>query len=286
MKKVYLVLVLVVATIASYAQADSIKHWKFKGVNSLNFSQVSFSNWASGGENSVALNLLLNYDANYKKGTFTWNNNIILGYGLTRQGDEKTKKSDDRIDFSSKMGWQTGEHWSFSGLFTFKTQFAKGYKYPEKEYMSNLFSPAFFTLGLGMDYKPSKHFSLLMAPLSMKMTVVSDDELVENYGIDEGKNSRAEMGASVKAMFEKEVLTNVTLKSKLELFTNYLDHPEKIDMTWDVMVNMKINKYLATNFVVNMAYDDDVKTVDDGGVKGGPTIQYKQLLGVGLSYSF
>lgn len=286
MKKSCFILLIMAFSLFAKSQSDSIPNWNFKGINSLNFSQISFSNWASGGENSVSLNLLLNYDANYKKANFTWDNNLVLGYGLTRQGDEKLRKSDDRIDFSSKMGWKTSDHWSFSGLLTFKTQFAKGYKYPEDEYISNLLSPAFLTLGLGMDYKPNKHFSLLMAPLSMKMTIVSDDKLEESYGIDEGKNSREEMGASAKAMFEKEIFTNVTLKTKLELFMNYLDHPEKVDMTWDVMVNMKINKYLATNFIMNLAYDDDVKSIDDDGVRGGPSIQYKQLLGVGLSYSF
>jgi len=292
MKRILLAIILSVFVSGVFAQADTTKYWTIKGSNSLNFSQVSFRHWSAGGENSVALNLLLDYSANYKKDNYSWDNNLVIGYGLSRQGSEDVKKSDDRIDFSSKMGWQTSKHWYFSALLGFKTQFTKGYKYKEvdgreeREYLSNFMAPAYLIGGIGMDYKPVDYFSVLITPLTLKMTMVYDDDLVSAFGIDEGDNVKGEFGASIKAVFDKEVFTNVNLKSKLELFSNYTENFQNVDVLFDVIVNMKINSFLSTNFIVNMVYDDDVKTVKDDGSIVGPDIQYMQLFGLGLTYNF
>jgi len=286
MKKLIIGLLLSVFASGVFAQTDTTKYWTIKGKNSLNFSQVSFSHWSAGGENSISLNALIDYSANYKKGDFSWDNNMILGYGLTRQGDSKIKKSDDRIDLSTKCGWKAAKHWNVSAFLGFKTQFTQGFKYPERDVISDFMAPAYIVGGIGMDYKPCDYFSVLITPISGKMTIVNDDDLIETFGIDEGKNTRTEFGASLKAVFDKEIFTNVNLKSKLELFSNYLKNTKNIDVLWDVNLNMKINSFLSTNFVVNMIYDDDVKTVEDDGTTSGANIQYMQLFGLGLTYNF
>jgi len=292
MKKILLILLLSVAALVVFAQADTTKYWTIKGDNSLNFSQVSFKNWSAGGENSISLNLLLDYSANYKKNKLSWNNNMIIGYGLTRQGDMKTKKSDDRIDFSSMVGWKVSDHWDVSGFVGFKTQFSKGYKYSEvgglnvRNDISNFMAPAYVLAGVGMDYKPVDFFSLLISPATLKMTIVNVDEYVTIFGLDEGDNVKSEFGASVKAIFKKEIINNVTLKSKLELFTSYMDNIKNVDVLFDVVVNMKINSFLSTNLVLNMIYDDDVETVEEDGTIRGARLQYMQLFGLGLTYNF
>ena len=45
-------------------------------------TQVSLTNWAAGGDNSVAFDLQGTYQINYKKGKHLWNNRIELAYGL------------------------------------------------------------------------------------------------------------------------------------------------------------------------------------------------------------
>ena len=41
----------------------------------------------------------------------------------------------------------------------FRTQIAKGYKYPDKDHpISTFMAPAYLTTSLGMDYKPNKIF--------------------------------------------------------------------------------------------------------------------------------
>lgn len=276
----------------SFAQADTTRYWKIKGENSLNFSQISFKNWSAGGENSLSLNLLLDYSANYKKNNISWDNNLIIGYGLTKQGDAKVKKSDDRIDFSSMIGRKISKHWNVSGFMGFKSQFFKGYKYSEvngvsiRKDISDFMAPAYIVTGVGAEYKPFDFFSILILPVTLKMTVVNVDEYAVLFGLDEGDNVKYEFGGSMKASFNKEIITNVTLKSKLELFSNYISNAKNIDVLWDVAVHMKINNFLTTNFVVNMIYDDDVETVEEDGTISGARLQYMQLFGLGLTYNF
>lgn len=292
MKKLLLFVLMSFLALNSFAQADTTRYWKIKGENSLNFSQISFKNWSAGGENSLSLNLLLDYSANYKKNNISWDNNLIIGYGLTKQGDAKVKKSDDRIDFSSMIGRKISKHWNVSGFLGFKSQFFKGYKYSEvngvsiRKDISDFMAPAYIVTGVGAEYKPFDFFSILILPATLKMTVVNVDEYAVLFGLDEGDNVKYEFGGSMKASFNKEIITNVTLKSKLELFSNYTSNAKNIDVLWDVAIHMKINNFLTTNFVVNMIYDDDVETVREDGTISGARLQYMQLFGLGLTYNF
>lgn len=165
MKRIVLFLMIAGFFNLSHAQdADTL--WKVNGLTSLNFSQLSLSNWAAGGENSIAGNALVNLSANYqnREGLINWNNDLILGYGLLRQSDDPVRKSDDKIDLASKFGYKAREKWFYTGLFSFKTQFAEGYDDPgdvDRNVISNFLAPAYMNLSLGMDYKPNENSSLL-----------------------------------------------------------------------------------------------------------------------------
>lgn len=54
--------------------------WKYDGPASLNFSQVSLTNWAQGGESSYVINGLAAINLNYNEGGSSWNNSIDIGY--------------------------------------------------------------------------------------------------------------------------------------------------------------------------------------------------------------
>ncbi|HSH50676.1 MAG TPA: hypothetical protein VK982_03035 [Bacteroidales bacterium] len=81
-------------------------------------------------------------------------------------------------------------------------------------------------------------------------------------------------------------MENVTLKSTLGLFTNYLENPQNVDIDWKIAINMKINDYLSANLNTHLIYDDDIKTSDDEGNEQCPKIQFKEVFGVGLAYKF
>ncbi len=107
MKRIILISMLMGLFNLSHAQDDADTLWRVSGLTSLNFSQLSLTNWASGGENSVAVNALVNLAANYQNrdGHINWDNSLIMGYGSLRQADLGARKSDDKIDLASKFGY-------------------------------------------------------------------------------------------------------------------------------------------------------------------------------------
>lgn len=292
MKKIVLIASALCLSLNLIAQSETeAPLWKKSGDLTFNFSQVSFANWVAGGKNSVSGVTLFNYSANYAKERLNWDNTLNLGYGLLKEGTNDVIKSEDKMDLSSKLGYKMTEEgkWFYSGLFNFRSQFANGFKYPDTENkISTLFAPAYITLALGADYKPSDNFSLFLSPLSSKFTFVTDQELSDlgAFGVDPGKKFRAEMGGSLKSELKFPVVENVDVHTVLGLFSNYLNDPQNIDVNWDFRVNMKINKFLSANFITNMIYDHDIIVpIDDEGGKGR-RVQLKQLFGAGLSFKF
>lgn len=298
MKKIIFALAICIFATGLYAQesteADTL--WKFSGTTSLNLSQLSLTNWAAGGDNSLSGNALINLAANYAKDRTSWENTLTLGFGLIKQGDDPTRKSDDQIDLASKLGLKAADKWFYTGLLGFKTQFAQGYDNPgdaNRLKISNFMSPAYLNFSLGMDYKPSEVFSLFLSPVASKFTFVLDDELsaAGSFGLDPGQTSRAEFGAYIKMAFKKEILKNVTLDTKVDFFSNYLDQPQHVDVNWDLLLTFSINDYLSASLLTQLIYDYDIKFGTDTTGDGEPDtfdakVQFKELFGLGLSYSF
>lgn len=59
-----------------------------------------------------------------------------------------------------------------------------------------------------------------------------------------------------------------------------------IDVNWDVLISMKINKFLSATLNTTLKYDNDVKTFEDNGEKRGAKVQFKEILGIGVAYNF
>ena len=291
MKKIILIVTTVLLSTGIFAQEkkDSI-YWEISRQASLNFSQVSFSNWIGGGKNSVSGVGLLDLSANYKKNKIHWDNSLKAGYGLMKEGDNELIKNEDRLDLNSKLGVEMkNEHLLFSNFINFMTQFADGYKYPNTvDKISGLFATAYLTIASGFDYQPSEMFSLFFTPVSGKFTFVLDDELsaIGAFGVEQGKKARAEMGATVKSEFKTPVAKNVNLSTTLMLFSNYFHQPQNIDVNWDVAINMKINEFLSANLLTNLIYDHDILIPLDNEGNLGRRVQFKQLFGVGLNIKF
>ncbi len=97
MKRLLFTIALISAVASVNAQEAAVDtSWKKGGIIGLNFTQVSLSNWAAGGQNSISGIALFNYYANYNKGKNIWDNTIDLGYGMTQNGDADPIKSEDK----------------------------------------------------------------------------------------------------------------------------------------------------------------------------------------------
>lgn len=292
---------------------DTTLGWRKGGIVSFNLSQTSLTNWASGGQNSMSFNGQFNGYANFKSKTNVWDNSLDMGYGLLRQNkSDGYMKIDDKIDFVSKYGRKAYKYWYYSALFSFKTQMAAGYKYPNDSVkISDRLAPAYLMTALGLDYKPDSYFSMFVAPITGKITIVKDQTLANQgaYGVEkatydaqgrmltEGSQSRSELGGYLRIIYSKndfksEFLKNLSFTTKLDLFANYLHNPQNIDVSWENNLAMKVNKYIMVTFNTHLIYDDDIKVGKDTNNDGtldkfsGPKVQFKEILGVGIAFKF
>jgi hypothetical protein len=274
--------------------ADTL--WKYSGVSSLNVSQLSLSNWAAGGQNSLSGNALLQLSADFNNGKLTWDNDLTMGYGLVRQGNDPTSKSNDKLDLSSKIGMNASDKWSYTGLLNFRTQFAKGYDKPDetdRTKISNWLAPGYINIAAGMDFKPNDEFSMFLAPVTGKVTIVLDDDLsaAGSFGLDPDETLRGEFGGYIKIAFKKEILKNVLLDTKIDFFSNYLENPQYVDVNWDMLLSFKVNDFISATLVTQLIYDRDIEFAFDSSGDGindsvEPRVQFKELFGIGLTYNF
>ena len=268
------------------------KTWKVGGIYNLNFNQAALSNWSAGGDkSSLSLSTFLNMHAYYKKGKHVWDNTLDLAYGFVNTTSLGTRKSDDRMDLLSKYGYEVGKNWYISGLFNFRSQFAKGYAYPAnlpKQVTSDFLAPAYILLAPGLNYKPNDEFSFFISPATARWIIVHNDSLasVGAFGVDSGKNSRFQFGAFATISYNKKISASAVYTGRLDLFSNYLHNPQNISVNWTNILAVKISKLLSMSLTVNMIYDNDIKSVNADGTQGGPKLQLQELFGVGLAYKF
>ena len=281
----------------SGAPADtSKKHWLVEGSGSLQFTQASFTNWASGGQNSLGLVAWINFKANYRNGRHVWANNVDLGYGFNTTGkgsDFTFNKTNDKIELTTAYGYDLhkDKKWFLTALANFRTQFSDGFNYPDDStVISTFMAPGYLVAGPGITYAPAKWFLVYLSPTSGRFTFVNDQRLADSgaFGVERGKNMRGEFGPYMRAELNADLAKNINLTSTLELFTDYLHEFGDIDVNWSLLLSLKVNKWLAASIQTQLIYDNDISIVTDPvkQPEGGPRTQFKELLGVGLTYKF
>ena len=260
--------------------------WKTGGLFTLNVAQGSLSNWQGGGDKSSFSAVgFLNLFGILKQGKNLWQNNLDLGYGYINTTSLGSRKSDDRIDLLSKYGYQVSSKWYAGALFNFRSQFADGYTYEKdvngaevQTLTSKFMAPGYILLSPGFDFKPNSAFSLFLSPLTERWIIVNDAVLsaLGAYGVDPGEKSKNELGAFLSATLNKNVMENVTFKSRFDAFSNYKHDPQNVDIFWTNILALKVNNYLSANIALDFLYDDDAIA----------RLQLRQLLGIGFSAKF
>lgn len=273
--------------------ADTTGPWKREGKFGLNFTQVGISNWAGGGENTIAIGSIGALSASYDGAQTHWKGTLEAGYGFTKIEDQEFRKSDDQLAIISTYGHEATEHLLYSGLLDFRTQFTEGLDYNKIDsatgnqlLISDIFAPAYLNLGLGMTYKPVEYFQFFLGPIANRLIVVLNDTLSQQgaFGVEPGEHIKSELGAISNLQFKKEIFENVELGSRLNLFAPFKTI-DKIVVTWESLLNMKVNSWLNVNVSVDVLYDDKVQIDRDDGTVG-PATQFRNTLGVGIGYTF
>lgn len=278
------------------AEDSTPKLWKTGGTGNISFSQGYLSNWVQGGESSISTLWSLNLFAKYKNKRIQYDNTISWKYGLHKPGEEGFRKNEDIINANTKLGYQSSSNWYYSIMLGFKSQFFNGFNYPnDSVVISSLMAPAYLQASIGMDYKLNDKFSLMLSPISARTTIIADTSLVDQtkYGVASDKWFKQELGAFIKAIWKYEVNDHFYIQNTLELFTNYLDKPQNIDVDWEMNIKIKATKYITTNISTHLIYDDDIRIpkyeeIDGVKTQTGYTkkVQFKELLTIGLSYKF
>lgn len=302
MKKHLLLALLLLMGVAAVAQeaetSANSSNWTKSGTVGLNFGQSTYTNWAAGGQNSLNWQGIVNYELHYLKGDFKWDNvfNSSLGYCFF-DFDKKPVKTDDKLEFTSLAGIKASETLNYSAELAFRSQLAKGFDYDSDSthFISRFLSPAYISLGLGIEWVPNEYFSLNFAPITGRLTIVRDTILAESFGFtpeldpndDEHfyhRRTRMEFGARAVAKFQYPIMENIVFNSKLELFSNYLKNPQYIDVDWQNLLVLKVNSWLNANIATHLIYDYDIPFYNEvtGERIKGSKIQFKEVLSIGF----
>ncbi len=278
------------------------RYWKMRTESSVILSQAFLSNWVKGGESSISTAFDVTGYADYsnKSLKLVSNNFARLKYGLIHTTENGLRKNLDLLETNSKLNHKAFGKFDFSTVMLFKTQIDKGYNYPNDSVaVSRFFNPAILTLGIGLDYKPDKNTSMNFSPLSYKGTFVPDTARIDQtaYGVAGNRRAKNEPGASFMFSNIFKPSKNISVTNRLQLFTNYVNNPQNIDVDWEMIFVASLNWFTDVRINTHLIYDDDTRTPvfdkkknpvlgSDGIQKKSPRIQFKEMLGFSFVFRF
>lgn len=260
------------------------KRWFFYGQNNLHFNQATFSNWNAGGNNNLGVLGKINYNLSYKRDRHYMENLLQLGYGFAAAEGQSTRKTEDYISLATNYGYELGHNYYLSTGYQFLSQFTPGYNYletPDPNYsdrVSKFMAPGYLNAGIGISYNPNENFQIIFRPANGKFTFVMDPllQVAGKYGLErDGQSVRTELGAMVNILHRIKILKDINLTNQLNFFSNYVHHPERVDVNYAGVLNMKFNKFISAIVGLDILYDHDQIQ----------RTQLKQTLGIGFSYN-
>ena len=265
----------------------SLWRWKHGGLLSFTASQGSLTNWAAGGDNySLAANGYFNYFILFQNKHFNWDKNLDINLGYIQTTSLGSRKNDDRFDLLSKYGYKidsTGKL-LISSLFNFRSQFFDGFTYNNSiaEFSSAFLSPGYMLLSLGIDYKPSNKFSAFISPVTSRTIFMMNDSLASKglYGVPAGSHTLSVIGAFATLNYANSLGKNINYKGRLDLFSDYKNKPQNVDVFMTNQFSFRINKYFSATYSLDLIYDDNVKLF--GKDHTSPGLQSKSIIGIGF----
>jgi len=275
-------------------------YWDYAFSSAFILNQTFLSNWSKGGENSLSSMLDIQAKAEYnnKAAKTQWSNNGRLRYGTIITEEHGFRSNTDMLEFNSKFNKELRPKMDFSSVFYMKTQVARGYNFPnDSVVISRFLNPATLTIGTGIEYEPFKKTKLNLSPLSYKNTFALDTANIDQtaHGIDPDKRARQEMGGQLVINSTVSILEDMNISNNIRLFSNYLEKPQNVDVDWELGIEKQISWFFMIRLNLHMIYDDDIKfpvldendepvILPDGTEKKSPKLQFKQYLGLTLSF--
>ena len=283
MKNIVLLIALTIQIQSIYSQevtqeSPPVSPWKKVGTFSFLVNQSSFDNWIAGGVSNISGAIGVNYDFNYSKANWSWDNKIIVAFGITKIKAQDIQKSNDRLEWNSVLGKKAKGIWNYSLFLNFKTQFTDDLN-SETKGPTSILSPGYLQVGPGMLWKKSDDLKVNIAAATSKLIVVDKELTLPDdayFGVEEGNSVRYELGASIGAYYKFTLMENITMENILNMYSDYLEDPQNVDFDYTINIVMGINKYFSTNLAFQAIYDDNA-------FQG---LQTRQMIGLGINYSF
>ncbi len=251
--------------------------WQKEAVGSFSFSQAHFDNWATGGENTLALQFDLGGKLVYNSDKYVWTNTGKIAFGNSKIGEAETKKTIDELRVESILtylwGFMANPYLALKG----ETQLAPGYIYDENSntQVSGFLDPGYFTQSIGFQYSPTKEISIRLGA-AVKETITKDfpAPYADDPETEEIETTKIEPGMEAVCSFSKKINENTLINSTIDLFNNFTS-VDATDVRWDTDIRTQITKYINVKFSVKLFYDKEISTKR----------QLNQSLLLGVSYT-
>ncbi len=252
--------------------------WTHSVVTGLNLTQISFKDWAAGGENALSYTLNLAGASTDEEASTYWANGYKMAFGQTRLGDQGLRKTDDEIYFESLLIYKYGLYINPYVAATIRTQFAKGYVYDNagnEVAVSKFFDPGYMTQSIGVAYRPAPELTTRLG-IGIREVFASDFAAIytDDATTASIEKSRVNGGAESVTDLGWTFAENMRFTSKLEIFLPFSD-THLLTVRSDNAIAAKVNKYVTTNLTLTLISDPKVS----------PYTQMKQVLSLGLSYT-
>ena len=269
-----------VLTTSLQSQTDSSKiqpfGWKHVAVGALNLTQVSFSNWAQGGDNALAWATTLDGNSENNQEKTDWTNSYKLAFGQTKIGDNQIQKTDDKIDLETVLTYKIGAYVNPYAAATFKSQFAEGYMYIDtgKTAVSKFMDPGYITQSVGAGYQPFPELKTRLGTAVREIVTSQFNSYADNPATPRIEKTSIEGGLESSTDIVWTLADNLLFTSKIELFDAFTKF-DQIIVHSDNTIAAKVSKYVSVNLNVQLINEKDVT----------PRTQVKQSLAMGLSYA-
>ncbi len=280
MKKLFLFLAIVILSFLyniSFAQNDTTLKmgWNPKGVVSLNLSQMSFTNWTQGGDNTVAFASLGNFGVYYLHKNWNMSNKLKIAYGRSKSSNNYFT-TDNELRFETVvtrlLGWKVNPYVSNE----VRTAIANGFDYktePATQIVA-FFDPGYLTQSIGFIYSQKNVTTRLGVGFQEVFTNEFNQYSSDPDNPDEIKKFKFDSGIESVTEAKYEFMKNMMYSGRLRLFSRF-NTLDVWDVNWDNLISAKVNDYISVNFGVTILYEksQSYKT------------QVKEALQVGFSYA-
>lgn len=288
--------------------------WKYTGNASINFTENIQGDWAAGGLSNYGLSAIAHVEQDFRSGKDEWDNTFDGRFGFIKTFDAVSGnsrplfKSMDMLQLSTKyLRHLKNDKFSIGFEATFISQFTKTYDLNTGTYLiSDFLAPGILDLSPGFEYDPFQGLRVFVAPFNYRLKFVSNNEisdrtspLANRYGHAVGEEVTYEIGSKIDALYEKQILSWLFLRSRLQLLNSWgrpntmlariYSSRTNVDVNFQTDLFIRLFKKLSLQVGLMTIYDDDNRfvNVDNPDPDGKKAVwQIRNNLGVGIFLGF